>query len=98
MKHEIELYLLDTGRTTVEMPAGAKILSIGLVKGRPVLWAIINPDEPLEERTFCSLVKGDNVPQEDGIKLEYINTVRSSQEDVCHFFFEVINSISSTLD
>ena len=37
---------------TIKMPAGAQVLCVQVQKGAPCLWAIVDPDQPLEYRYF----------------------------------------------
>lgn len=38
------------GDTIIEMPEGANIISVGLQNRTPVVWALVNPDQPLKKQ------------------------------------------------
>lgn len=46
-------YALEaTDWQTIEMPGGAEVLTVQVQHGEPVLWALVDPDNELMERTF----------------------------------------------
>lgn len=45
----------------VEMPCGARVLSIAEQFGRPALWALVDPDAPLEAKRFVCCMTGEPV-------------------------------------
>jgi hypothetical protein len=45
----------------VKMPRGAKVVHVGEQGGKPFLWALVDPDQPEEERTFIVLGTGQAV-------------------------------------
>ena len=46
----------------IEMPEGAEILSVQTQHDQPCLWALVDPDAPMERRTFN--VVGTGIPFE----------------------------------
>lgn len=72
---KFELQVAD--RFGVEMPTGAKILSVGDQNGGPHLWAEVHPDNDRETRVFHCHGTGHDVP-EDG--RQYVGTA------ICHPF------------
>lgn len=51
--YSIWKYPLNTsGATELQMPAGAKVLSMQLQGGTPTLWALVDPTAPEVARSF----------------------------------------------
>ncbi len=40
------------GEVTIPMPKGAHILAVQVQHNSPCLWAIVDPEQPIESRTF----------------------------------------------
>jgi hypothetical protein len=58
-KYSLNMY----GVTEIQMPAGAEVLSFGVQPPVvPVVWALVDPDAPLEDRRFCVVFTGDGPP------------------------------------
>jgi len=57
---------------SVEMPIGAKILSIQMQNNRPYIWALVDTDVECEFRHFEIIGTGHNFPEADNFT--YINT------------------------
>ena len=49
----------------LEMPSGARILSIDAQNGKPFLWALVDPDAPKVQRRF--LTAGTGHPLHDSV-------------------------------
>ena len=90
MPHRVYKYRLGfAGRLlTRPMPAGAKVLSVGWqpVDGL-VMWALVNPDNPLEERKFHTFGTGHPVANPDS--LEFVGSVQTPAGFVWHVFQEL---------
>ena len=50
----------------VDMPEGGIPLSVETQGHEPCLWAEVNPDNPLQQRRFCIVGTGNEVPPEHG--------------------------------
>lgn len=48
----------------VAMPTGARILSVAVQNGGPVLWACVDTTEPMFARSFAVVPTGGEVPSE----------------------------------
>jgi len=57
---------------SVEMPIGAKILSIQMQNNRPYIWALVDTDAECEFRHFEIIGTGHDFPEADNFT--YINT------------------------
>lgn len=51
-------YPLTSMFNRIEMPEGAKILTMQLQNGTPCIWALVEPNAPKTERIFEVLVTG----------------------------------------
>lgn len=50
----------------IQMPFGAQILSVALHEGKPVIWALVCPVEPLVIRKFNILLTGEEINDSPG--------------------------------
>lgn len=79
-------YELESGATqSIWMPGHANILDVQMQDGRPVLWALVDPTIPDEERRFQLVLIGEEVSN-----LEYPGYIGSFQAgpEVWHLFEE----------
>jgi hypothetical protein len=53
-------------RQVIEMPYDARILSVGIQAGKPMLWALVTPDAPAGKRTICITKTGGELGDEFG--------------------------------
>lgn len=58
---------------SIELPRGAKILTVQEQRGKPQIWALVNPESSTEIREFCIVGTG-NMIDNDEETLEYIGT------------------------
>jgi hypothetical protein len=78
-------YPLPTIRSKVQMPQGARVLSVQVQRNELVLWALCDPDAPKVERVFRAVMTGEPM-MEHG---HYIATVQLNGGDVVAHVFEV---------
>lgn len=69
--------LVIDDRQTVEMPVGAKLLSVAVqprpgTSGTPCLWAMVDPKQSMQQRTIAIYGTGNPIPENPG---EFIGTV-----------------------
>lgn len=74
MKKTIWKFELGFGKSTIEIPEGAKILTMQDQGGVLHLWAAVNPDADLEKRHFVTVGTGGVINE----GLEYIGTYQES--------------------
>lgn len=67
----------------VYMPAGATVLTAAMQYGSVVLWADVDPDEPLTSRRFGLVGTGNPVPWPS---VTYVGTVFPDEHFVFHVF------------
>lgn len=68
--------LLLTDSQSLSMPENAQLLSVQLQDGAICLWALVNPDLPVESRTFEIHGTGKPIHCDTGILRRYIGTVQ----------------------
>lgn len=57
---------------TLDMPEGAQVLHVREQNMKPCLWALVNPDNPAEERHFK--LRGTGHPIHEENPLKYLGT------------------------
>jgi hypothetical protein len=76
-------------RFSIEMPRGAKVLTVQVQDGQPFIWAMVDPDntfELTEHRSFCVIGTGFDFELE---RLAYIGTFQHVvAKEVWHLFEE----------
>lgn len=72
----------------IEMPAGARVLSVGAQRNNICLWVLVDPDKPKEIRIFESFGTGHNI--DPGLHLEFIGTVLVHHDTLVFHVFEVL--------
>lgn len=69
-KYELAL----KGEQTISLPQGAEILSVGVQAGGIFIWAMVQPDAPIENRTLE--IAGTGTPIDPGVARKFIGTVQ----------------------
>jgi len=60
---KIYKYQFDiTDTVTIDMPIGSQVMSFDSQDNKPTLWALVEPEAEIEERTFYLFGTGHNVP------------------------------------
>ena len=57
-------YTLEPGRTKLQMPQGAQVLTVQMQHGKPCLWAKVDPTKPDELRIFDVYGTGHTMPDD----------------------------------
>jgi len=68
--------------TIIDMPTGAKVLTVQEQGGKPQLWALVDPEATTEKRTFQAYGTGHDCPDDPG---RYIGTFQCDKL-VFHIF------------
>jgi hypothetical protein len=68
------IYKYELKEGSVEMPIGAKILSIQYQNNRPYIWALVDTDVECDFRYFTIVGTGEDFPEADDFT--YINTIQ----------------------
>lgn len=75
-----------TDKFTLDMPKGAKIISLQVQLGAPCVWAIVDPDLMEKEREFVMLGTGMDLPD---YPVEFIGTFQVDNSRLVFHVFEV---------
>lgn len=78
-----KLYPLD--HQAIEMPAGAKLLDVQVQGAEVCLWALCDPDAPLELREIVTYGTGHSLPDDPG---EYVATFQLEDGVLVFHVFE----------
>jgi len=70
-KYAISIYDVQS----VFMPKGAEILSVAKQSGALYLWAMVRPNEPMEERRIEIVGTGQEMPVGISVERKFIGTV-----------------------
>ncbi len=77
---------VEAGTNTIDLPAVFKVLTVQLQDEEPVMWVVLNTDEPPEPVTFHVLPTGGEVPD---VPLDYVDTFQFTNGLVFHVFREL---------
>jgi hypothetical protein len=81
-------FVLATGWQVIEMPAGAKLLSVQAQNNQTCLWAEVDTTMPMRSRSFIQVGTGRPLPGQ--LTLDYIGTVQlDGGELVLHVYEDV---------
>lgn len=70
----------------IQMPRGARVLSAQAQHGKPVIWAVVDPEEPMEARRFAVITTGGMEPPLTGVA-DFVGTVQLAEgQFVIHVF------------
>lgn len=72
----IHKYPLVPGNSVIPMPAHAELLDVQVQGGGPVLWALVDPEEPTVFRTFDVFGTGWELPSKLTAE-EYVATFQT---------------------
>lgn len=89
MRRVYKYPVLLSDRFHLDLPVGAKILSVNIQHGNPQMWALVDPDCPLERRFFR--LAGTGHPIEDTV-VEHVGTFRIANGDLVFHLFEEVSS------
>lgn len=70
-----------------DMPGGAKILTVQMQNGKPYMWAMVNPEEELQKRTFRMAGIGHSINEREIIG--YIGTFQMQDGTLVFHLFEI---------
>lgn len=71
----------------ITLPQGAELLSVQVQNETPCLWALVNPNNEIEERCLEVFGTGHRIYYDMGVARNYIGTFQMIKGDlVCHLF------------
>lgn len=74
-------------KSIIEVPVGAKILTIQEQNGEPQIWMLVDPDAPKCKRRFLSYGTGHEMPDDPG---QYVGTFQLKDDGLVFHVFEVL--------
>ena len=75
-------------RFSLNLPQGARILTVQEQHGEPQIWALVNPENVIETRNFCLAGTGHSI-EENEENLNYIGTFQLYNGDFIEHLFEI---------
>lgn len=91
MKQQIWKFELSTHDKEIQMPFGAKILSVQMQGENICIWALVVPTNSTQPRYFEVYVTGHNIHCDIGIEREYLGTIKLDNDNLIFHIFERIN-------
>lgn len=89
-------YMIPQTQTfTLSLPKGARILSLQLQRGIPVMWATVETDLPMEDRKFLIVETGEEIPKDLFVVSDYIGTYQMEHETLVFHLFEIQDPIKA---
>ena len=81
--------LIQTDGFEIEMPKGARILTVQVQDGEPYIWAIVNPDNDTEVRGFRLAGTGHQLNTMGFTDMVYIGTFQLYDGGLVFHLFEI---------
>jgi hypothetical protein len=72
-------------RQTIEMPCGAKILSVTVQAGVPTVWALVNPEAATETR-YLYITEGETKLGDEFVGRRFIGTLPAFRDSAMHIW------------
>ena len=92
MNKVIYKYLLyPHGKSVIEMPIGAELLHVNSQKNTICVWALVSPEDIVEERYFEVFFTGEDIHYDMGIERKYLGTCHTHSDSLVRHIFERIN-------
>lgn len=70
---------------TIELPEGARVLTVQIQKGKPYIWAKVDPNAPKIKRYFKLFGTGHQISNTN----KYIGTFQIYEGDLVFHLFEI---------
>ncbi|MCP4552476.1 MAG: hypothetical protein GY834_10655 [Bacteroidetes bacterium] len=74
----------------IEMPEDAQILTVDTQFGKPQIWALVNPQNPLEKRHFRMAGTGHSIDEKQN--LHHLGTFQMDEGTLIFHLFEILNN------
>lgn len=91
MKKQIWKFEIKPNQDIIEMPKGAKILTVQNQNGNACIWALVDPENEKEKRHFEVFGTGHNIHYNAATERKYINTFQLEDGRLVFHLFERIN-------
>ncbi len=76
-------HVIHNGQTSLNLPDGAIILSVGSQEGRLVAWALVDPEQPVLPHPIRVLMTGESFSEDPG---RFVGTVQLGDWLIAHVF------------
>lgn len=87
-----EFHLID--EFAIEMPKGARVLAAQEQYGSPMMWALVDPTQPVEMRRFRLAGTGHKIDNAD--HLTYVGTLQLQGGGLVFHLFERVEATASS--
>jgi len=88
--YKYELSPVLQGNHSLKLPKNAEILSVQAQNDTPCIWALVYPDNEVEERFFELFGTGHDIPCDMGIDRKFIGTFQMYGGSLVFHLFERI--------
>lgn len=88
MKKQIWKFIVTPDGAPIKMPKGAEILTVQSQGEQACVWALVDPNNEMEERYFEVYGTGHNIHYDMGINRKYINTFQLKGGSLVFHLFE----------
>ena len=85
--------LKATDTQTIEMPAGAVVLTVQVQNGTPCLWAMVDPEESASKRIFKTFGTGHQIDNSRNVPLLFVGTYQLLDGNLVFHVFEYVEGI-----
>jgi len=86
-----QIWKFPLDKETIEMPIYAEILTVQTQDNIACIWALVNPQNPKEQRAFEVFGTGIDINFDMGVERKYINTFQLNDGKLVFHLFERIN-------
>lgn len=87
--YKYPIFEAAAGYETLQLPAGAQVLSVQLQQGAAQLWAMVDPAAPLEPREIYVASTGHPLP-EGAERWRFVDTFQAGGGSFVFHVFEVL--------
>ena len=79
-------YEINQAINDVNLPIGAKVLSVGVANNIISLWALVDTESGTEKRKFLVFGTGSDMSKTETYNLTFVGTIRKSNTYAFHIF------------
>lgn len=92
MKHILKYRIETTDLIIIEMPKNAQVLDVQVQHGNPVIWVLVDDEQPKEKRIFEIYGTGNFIEKsKDFASRKYIGTYQLFEGNFVGHVFENVN-------
>lgn len=81
---------MGNGKVRIAMPLGARVLHLAVQNDTPTLWAEVNPEAQMRERTYVVVGTGHTVPE----KVGHVGSVQMHDADGKEYVWHIYEQFS----